>query len=212
MKRILSEKPTSNPEPSVVIVGTAKSSCATAAWFDGADAPQANVAATEVGFQVLQLANDEQKRLAAKLPHGRLRKDGKPHVSRVSASALDVLAQLKRLTNTSADDLAAAGQPDPEKTQASEIEVRSAPEPSPSNRLPAALGAVAPVRMSPHDFDEVGPGSLVLARDDEAEAWYEAIVVLAQNDHFWLRWRDYPRERQIQRKRNQLALLYSKAA
>ena len=66
--------------------------------------------------------------------------------------------------------------------------------------------------MAPQDFDEVGPGSLVLAWDEEVDAWYEAIVVLAQGDHFWLRWRDYPSERQVQYRRDQLALLYPKAA
>ncbi|MFD0461631.1 hypothetical protein ACFQY9_06785 [Microvirga aerilata] len=135
-----------------------------------------------------------------------------PHVPRVSASASDALAQLRRLTSKPAEAPATAGQSDPEKANAADAGVGSTLKPRLANRLPATLGTVAPARPLPQDFDEVGPGSLVLARDDESEGWYEAIVVLAQGEHFWLRWRDYPRERQIQRNRSQLALLYPKAA
>ena len=130
----------------------------------------------------------------------------------VPTLASSSLAELKRLTSKPADHPTAAALPDLEKTQASETGAQAAPEQSSSNHLPATLGAIAPIQVAPQDFDEVGPGSLVLAWDEEVDAWYEAIVVLAQGDHFWLRWRDYPSERQVQCRRDQLALLYPKAA
>lgn len=211
MKRVLSKKPTTHPELSVVIIGSGESGYVTAAWFDGADAPQAIAAARKCGFQVLELDNAEHKQLAANLPRGRLLKGGRPRLSRVSGPARDTLVQLKHLTSKPADHPTMAGVSDLEKTHATGPGAQPAPEPLAPKRLPAIVRAVAAVRPLPLDFDEVGPGSLVLARDNESEGWYEAIVVLAQGDHFWLRWRDYPRERQIQRERSQLALLYPKA-
>ena len=47
-----------------------------------------------------------------------------------------------------------------------------------------------------------------MARDRQTETWYEAVVLKANGDMFRLKWRDYPEERAITRRRNQIALLF----
>ena len=58
------------------------------------------------------------------------------------------------------------------------------------------------------NWQEIGVGDLVLARQDPEDGWYETIVVEVANDMFTLRWRDYPRQRRFARHRLQLGLLY----
>jgi len=206
MKRTHPDSHSDQRKPKIIILGKDASGRPCAAWFDGATAAQAAAAAVQHGYRTIELP-DAQKELAAKLPRGRLLLSGRLRLQRVSSTASDALTQLE-LLNSSSDISGTCG---PNTTP---VPAAAQPLTSQANRhrLPALVGGAAPVQTAPHDFDEVGPGSLVLARDEEAEGWYEAIVVLAQGDHLWLRWRDYPRERQIQRERHQLALLHPKAA
>src|SRR3954463_13653562 len=55
---------------------------------------------------------------------------------------------------------------------------------------------------------EIEPGSLVLAYDREYEAWYEAIVVQVLGSAYRVRFRDYPEEGVLMRRRETVALLY----
>ena len=63
-------------------------------------------------------------------------------------------------------------------------------------------------RGAPRDWDEIEPGSLVLAYDREYEAWYEAIVVQVLGSAYRVRFRDYPEEGVLMRRRENIALLY----
>lgn len=76
--------------------------------------------------------------------------------------------------------------------------------------LPPALQLV-PNRLLDHpaSWKDICQGNLVLARDTyDTEAWYEAVILeQVDTDGFKLRFRDYPEEGIIERRRNELALL-----
>jgi hypothetical protein len=65
-----------------------------------------------------------------------------------------------------------------------------------------------PVPTKPSDWDSIQVGSLVLAWDREVEGWFEALVTNEVAGVFRLKWRDYPGERPLTRKRHELALLH----
>ena len=60
----------------------------------------------------------------------------------------------------------------------------------------------------PKTWQEIGLGDLVVAQEGPEDGWYEAIVAEVKGDMLTLRWRDYPRERQVVRHRHRLGLLY----
>jgi hypothetical protein len=60
----------------------------------------------------------------------------------------------------------------------------------------------------PRNWQEIGLGDQVVAQEDPEDGWYEAIVIEVNGDMLTLRWRDYPRLRQIVRHRLRVGLLY----
>lgn len=61
----------------------------------------------------------------------------------------------------------------------------------------------------PGTWDAVKPGSLVLATTGPMEGWFESLIVATRADnHFLLRWRDWPDESEFTRRGDQLALLH----
>ena len=56
---------------------------------------------------------------------------------------------------------------------------------------------------------DIKPGSLVIAQENFAEGWWEAIVVEVAGDKLTLRWRDYPKFAPFIRSANQVALLHA---
>jgi hypothetical protein len=83
----------------------------------------------------------------------------------------------------------------------------SASAPEPVRSLPVVVSP-SMRRGGPRDWDEIEPGSLVLAYDREYEAWYEAIVVQVLGSAYRVRFRDYPEEGILMRRRENIALLY----
>ena len=55
--------------------------------------------------------------------------------------------------------------------------------------------------------DEIGVGSLVLATVGVEDGWWEALVIRLDGDVLTLKWRDFPREPTVMRRRTELALL-----
>jgi len=60
----------------------------------------------------------------------------------------------------------------------------------------------------PKNWDEIGPGHVVIAQQSPDDGWFEAVVVETSGDMLTLRWRDYPRERRLTRNRIAVGLLY----
>jgi hypothetical protein len=59
----------------------------------------------------------------------------------------------------------------------------------------------------PASFVDIQPGHLILAEEGVGYGWWEAIVLEHRNDHYWLRYRDYPQLPQFARDRRAIALL-----
>jgi hypothetical protein len=64
----------------------------------------------------------------------------------------------------------------------------------------------------PATWDAIDVGHLVIARDDLAAGWWEAIVIAKDGDMLTLKWRDYPKQAPAVLHRATLALLRPTAA
>jgi len=70
----------------------------------------------------------------------------------------------------------------------------------------------APAPGLPTTWDDIDVGHLVIARDDLAAGWWEAIVVARDGDMLTVKWRDYPKQAPAVLHRAALALLRPTAA
>ena len=64
----------------------------------------------------------------------------------------------------------------------------------------------------PATWDDIDVGHLVIARDELAAGWWEAIVVARDGDMLTLKWRDYPKQAPAVLHRAALALIRPTAA
>jgi hypothetical protein len=64
----------------------------------------------------------------------------------------------------------------------------------------------------PATWDDIDVGHLVIARDELAEGWWEAVVIARDGDMLTLRFRDYPKQAPVVLHRATLALLKPTAA
>jgi hypothetical protein len=70
----------------------------------------------------------------------------------------------------------------------------------------------APAPGLPATWDDIDVGHLVIARDELAAGWWEAIVVAKDGDMLTVKWRDYPKQAPAVLHRAALALLRPTAA
>jgi hypothetical protein len=70
----------------------------------------------------------------------------------------------------------------------------------------------APAPGLPATWDDIDVGHLVIARDELAAGWWEAIVTAKDGDMLTLRFRDYPKQAPVVLHRAALALLKPTAA
>jgi hypothetical protein len=70
----------------------------------------------------------------------------------------------------------------------------------------------APAPGLPVTWDDIDVGHLVIARDELAAGWWEAIVVVRDGDMLTVKWRDYPKQAPAVLHRAALALLRPTAA
>src|SRR5665811_1165226 len=70
----------------------------------------------------------------------------------------------------------------------------------------------APAPGLPVTWDDIDVGHLVIARDELAAGWWEAVVVARDGDMLTLKWRDYPKQAPAVLHRAALALLRPTAA
>ena len=70
----------------------------------------------------------------------------------------------------------------------------------------------APAPGLPATWDDIDIGHLVIARDDLAAGWWEAIVIAKDGDMLTLQFRDYPKQAPVVLHRAALALLKPIAA
>jgi hypothetical protein len=84
---------------------------------------------------------------------------------------------------------------------------RTRPVRSPKTDLVLVDVSPDPVPSKPRDWEEIKVGSLVLAWDRSSETWYEAVVINVVDGACRLKWLEYPDEKPIVRRREQLALM-----
>ena len=60
----------------------------------------------------------------------------------------------------------------------------------------------------PKTWDDIKVGSEVIAFESAEDGWWEAIVTEITGEMLTLRWRDYPRQPMVARRRHQVALRF----
>jgi hypothetical protein len=189
-------------KPALIVFGTDRTGKPHAAWFTAEEAEAARTAAGLIGYRVLALTTEAQAQVAAKLSRGRLFENGRAFVPFVKAALYETLSQMA----DAAPERTEAAPADAAAPQEASADAR-APAPEPVRSLPVVVNTSVR-RGGPRDWDEIEPGSLVLAYDREYEAWYEAIVVQVLGSAYRVRFRDYPEEGVLMRRRENIALLF----
>ena len=171
----------------VVLFGIDSNGKPKGARFGKDHASLAIKAASQLQLRVLSGNDPKVAELVTRLPVGRIHATGRTFVPFIRRDLYDKL-------------VAAA-------PNGNHHEGTSAP---PSGSIGAG-GAKPPGGSSPtlpKTWQEISLGDLVVAHQTPDDGWYEAIVAEMNGNMLTLRWRDYPKERQIVRHRNQLAFLY----
>jgi hypothetical protein len=233
---LVAEAPLTPQPPALVLFGRDRGGKPRAAWFDGNQAKAAKAAADTMKLRTLPIEGEEPCALATQLAHGRILPSGKAHVPGARRDLYGRLVTLAGESaglslaeagpdagsapdpNTPGvialgglDEPAAAGapitpvapprpSPEADKPTTASFGADSAPKPSPGDRN--FVGT-----PKPHERDEIGLGSLVLAHEGPEDGWWEAEVIGINGAVFSLRWRDYLLQPIILRKASELALL-----
>jgi hypothetical protein len=174
--------------PAIVLFGLDGQGRPLAATFAADQTALGLKAATSLKLQTLKIETAELANLAKPLPVGAILAAGRATVPVVRKALFDKLLALRP---TSAN--------------------------LPRSDAPAAATSLRPARASnqpqpkrpPATLAEIDVGDLVLAENWEPKTgWYEAVVLEQIGaDELKLRFRDYPEEGTLVRRRNQLALL-----
>ncbi|GLS44204.1 hypothetical protein [Methylobacterium brachythecii] len=221
--------PLVGPElPSLVLFGRSATGRPRAAWFSGADADAANVAAGVSKLRTQSLSDEAQRELGGQFARGRILASGKAFVpfaprdlyGRFTALVGDSFGFREAATGK-ADNPKESDKPATEPAKngsasgmaaSSVVQVKGGegggtahpaeepPKPRPGD--PTFIG-----EPSPRSTDQIGLGSVVLANAGADDGWWEAEVIAFNGRVFSLRWRDYPTEPTILRRGTEVALL-----
>lgn len=174
----------------MIVFGRDTTGKAHASWFDEPEAAPARLAAAQMGYFALSVAGDGLLAISASLPPGRLFASGRAFVPFVKGDVFDQLAgHLPEGTKVPALRLVASSEATESKN---EIKV------GPTERYEL-----------PKDWNDIRPGTLVLATEGREWGWFECVVLDAkENDIFELKWRDFTDLPSFYRDRRTLALIY----
>jgi hypothetical protein len=178
--------PTMNTPSPVVLFGIDSHGKPKGARFGKDHANLAIKAASQLQLRVLASNDPKIADLATRLPVGRVHATGRTFVPFIRRDLYDKL-------------VAAAPNGNPHPTN------------PPASGSSGAASAKPPGGSSPNlpkTWREISVGDLVVAQEGPEDGWYEAIVAEVNGDMLTVRWRDYPRERQVVRHRQRLGLLY----
>lgn len=181
----------------LVVMGRDEAGRPHASLFGPSDIPAAERAAALMGFRTMRFT-EAHHALASSLAKGRAFESGKAFVPYVSKQ-------------TYASLLEAAGLPDtqPPPKVASKA-AGNPPAPKGGQGGGDTPGGAGGAYKRPAYWPDIGINSLVMATTGgPQEGWFEAVVVYTKaDDHFELRWRDFPLDAHFTRHRHQLALLH----
>lgn len=226
----VADQPTT-PAAVLVVLGLGSDGKPHAARFDQADKALVIKAAGLMGFHAIDVAAGELQATALQLPGGKIFASGRGFVPFIRRDLYDKLVGLAG-TEAELKPMAVPGEGDGEtKPNASVPKLPPSGHATPARKPmggavekgqvvegAAATSGANPVPSDTEDDDLWGAvrvGSTVLARDDEAECWYEAVVISIAIDDpnaLKLRWRDYPLEALFKMHRHRLAIIGSGAA
>jgi hypothetical protein len=188
-------KPPASP-PVIVVYGRSVDMRPWAAGFGAAQADLAEKAAESLGLRALRIETADQVELARQLPSGQIHALHRGTLPAVSEELFRKLLEMWPSLDCDASE------------QPSSVEDDAETAATVTDRSQQASAAAEPKR-SPSSWSEIEVGDLVFVEDLRAGfGWYEA-VVLEQigDDEFKLRFRDYPEEGSMVRRRDQLGLL-----
>lgn len=194
MANVARREPIAEPqnEPAVVVFGREGKKTPRGAWFTASDHAVVEVGAAEMGLNALTVTDAEVRALALRVPKGRVFASGKLFTPMIQASVHEKLVALL-----------------PRDEVGPKLQVVASAAQDKSGEAPASAGNAEVESSLPKDWSDIRVGSLVLARDEDNEAWYEAHVVEhSPKDTMRLKWRDYPEEPTFVRHISRLALLY----
>jgi hypothetical protein len=143
-------------------------------------------AASQLQLRILAGNDPKIADLATRLPVGRVHATGRTFVPFIRRDLYDKLVAA-----------APNGNPHPTSPPAGGSSATPGPKPP---------GGSSP--NLPKTWQEISVGDLVVAQEGPEDGWYEAKVAEVNGDMLTVRWRDYPRERQVERHRQRLGLLY----
>lgn len=188
-------KPSTADAAALILVGVDDQGKPHASWFEEEQADAAALAADLMSFAIIDIQGDELAAIASGLPKGKLFESGKAFVPFVKRAVYERLA-----TYLDEDYLTAA---------AARVEAAQA---AASETYASVSKGEVPLRK-PEDWSKLLAGDLVLATEDRAEGWFEAIIIeLVGEDKVKLRWRDYPDYPHVTCKVVEVALLHPQSS
>lgn len=179
-------------KPTIAVIGLDETGKPHASWFSSDDAELATKAASMMEMAVLPITTDEVRQAVSPLPKGKVFASGRAFVPFVKMSVYEKLVAF----------LPEADRPKKPK-----------PKPKPLTRKPAAKPNSDAAPSLPATWSKIAVGSLVLATVDPQEPWFKCVVVSERaNGLYVLRWRDFPDDPKIVRRREDIALLHHEHA
>jgi hypothetical protein len=183
----IGRKPSTSAAVAVVLFGVDETGKPKAATFGEKLVSLATTAAQQMGLQIAPIANPALAEIASQLPSGRIYSNGRGLVPFVRRDLYDKLI-------VAAGPSVGTGQSPTSPEGASD----------PSGNSSDSKGGAG---RRPLDWDEIGPGDLVLDQEGLTDGWYAVIVVARKGDILTLRYRDFPRSPRFSENRLNVALL-----
>jgi hypothetical protein len=203
-------------EPSLVLFGRDPAGKPRASWFDAGSIDFATSAAELMHMKILRIITEEQRALAKQLPRGRIFSSGRAFAPFAQVKIYNSLLELERkATHGQSADGAIGSEMSTAAAMSSAADRDGNGASATADKRQAASRSPASSRSRPSrgdshrpkSWDEIEIGSLVLATTGIEDGWWEAIIESIDGDILTCRWRDYPTEPNVLRRRSELALL-----
>ena len=179
----------------VVLFGLDETGKPRAARFSGEHDDLAAKAAGLMNLTIRYVNSPELAAIAQQLPAGRIHANGRGLVPNVRRELYDKLIEATTPATKSDSENQGTGKPADNPTET------SAPTSDQSSPAPSVAEGY------PRDWDDINVGHLVIAQEDAASGWWEAIVIARDGDTLAMRWRDYPGHPKFVQHRTAVALL-----
>ncbi len=157
-----------------------------------------------MNMRAVPVETDALRELVGTLPRGRVFSSGRAFTPFVKRQLYERLVELTRdLLGLTMNENVAAGQDEAGSSVDSEAPKMVAGKSEPR----AAEGSTVQPSKRPVSPEQIGLGSLVLGTTGPEEGWWEAEVIGINGTMLTLKWRDYPGEGTVVRRRHELGFL-----